>query len=941
MIRQMEKPNRMTPHSLCEIPRFNRRDLLFALALAALAAFSHAAIVFTGALPLDSDSLLFFYPLRSLHADPGAGLWDPYLFCGIPRDSNPQAQLLYWPNWFSAVLSTRWLFPMLLYGHSLLGGLSFYLLLRGLRCQPPSAFLGAASFLLGAYWRCKIANLGLLEGAAWVPALVYFDLLALSINSFTPLLAASLMLSMTILAGVPHTAIYALMLTGLIHLSYFSRSRAPRWRVAAMYVTLCAVSLMLCAGMLIPAWLNLPETVRTSLSLQDALGGSIEWKNLWKVFLGGLSQPEISRCDPWEGTCYMGVTALGFALLGWLRSPLRLRLSMSAAIALALAFTAGEQGGLYPLLYHWLPGWNSINLPNRSLLMAAIAAPLFAGLGFDAWLRGEPRRRTAIALGAGGGAALIAWLIAAVVNPSVRTTLIHSALSGAFSQGGLSDSAWAILNACFWGGVTLAAAAAHRAGKMKPALTIAVFGALIAGQSAQYAERLFLQTTPASIMQEPRTARLEKERLNEIGFHRILAFDPSIDNALDERARYTKPMLLPRLPDVYRVYAVQGYDPLFSKRYAELIRAWTPHHPSLDADRNIRFSDAPKPLLDLLGVRTLIGRPYLRTLYMGKSDVSAPGSLQTALRPAQPVKTLFLRWTAAGGESIPQGTQIGRVRIVSASKVVETFPIRMGFEIANQITRFGPYQAAHHAAPEYRWFPIPSRFGSLEARQYEVRYPVTVQAPVELVSVELTTPNIIVILYGVFAEPAASSDPYPLLTDSAEVPLYDNPGAFGPVYFSRNAVTYDRPASLVDTLSNWPSDQEPPVFFNEDDGPPPERSPVANPLGEPPTVQTKRPDSDHWLIQVDSQYDGVLAVSETWSPNWVATIDGEPASVLRANHAFMAIPVSAGEHDVVLTYFPKPFYFGGAVAGAALAAVLAWLVLYPYDWLIRKKEETA
>lgn len=66
---------------------------------------------------------------------------------------------------------------------------------------------------------------------------------------------------------------------------------------------------------------------------------------------------------------------------------------------------------------------------------------------------------------------------------------------------------------------------------------------------------------------------------------------------------------------------------------------------------------------------------------------------------------------------------------------------------------------------------------------------------------------------------------------------------------------------------------------------------------------------------------GYLVVGDAWFPGWEAELDGDPVPLLRANLAFRAVAVPAGEHKVVMAYRPRPLRTGFALAGAALAAL--------------------
>jgi hypothetical protein len=72
---------------------------------------------------------------------------------------------------------------------------------------------------------------------------------------------------------------------------------------------------------------------------------------------------------------------------------------------------------------------------------------------------------------------------------------------------------------------------------------------------------------------------------------------------------------------------------------------------------------------------------------------------------------------------------------------------------------------------------------------------------------------------------------------------------------------------------------------------------------------------------------GYLVLADTWYPGWQAAVDGEPAEILRANYAFRAVRLEAGEHTVEMVYRPTSVLVGEAISIAALAAVVVGLLL--------------
>jgi hypothetical protein len=75
-------------------------------------------------------------------------------------------------------------------------------------------------------------------------------------------------------------------------------------------------------------------------------------------------------------------------------------------------------------------------------------------------------------------------------------------------------------------------------------------------------------------------------------------------------------------------------------------------------------------------------------------------------------------------------------------------------------------------------------------------------------------------------------------------------------------------------------------------------------------------------VAVDADRAGHLVVADALQHDWVATVDGEPADLVPADHAGVAVAVPAGHHEVDLRYRPRGQRVGLAV-GAVTALALA------------------
>lgn len=80
------------------------------------------------------------------------------------------------------------------------------------------------------------------------------------------------------------------------------------------------------------------------------------------------------------------------------------------------------------------------------------------------------------------------------------------------------------------------------------------------------------------------------------------------------------------------------------------------------------------------------------------------------------------------------------------------------------------------------------------------------------------------------------------------------------------------------------------------------------------------------VVEVRQPRDGLLVLTDTYSPSWVATVDGRPAPLLRADYAFRGVAVPEGVHTVVFQFESMAVPIGAAITLVAAigALVLIW-----------------
>jgi len=113
---------------------------------------------------------------------------------------------------------------------------------------------------------------------------------------------------------------------------------------------------------------------------------------------------------------------------------------------------------------------------------------------------------------------------------------------------------------------------------------------------------------------------------------------------------------------------------------------------------------------------------------------------------------------------------------------------------------------------------------------------------------------------------------------------------------------------------------------------------VAGPAasGEPAKVRVTTDDGDTIAATVDAAGMGYLVVADSLQqPGWSATVDGKPVTLLPANNAMVAVPVSAGVHLVELNYVVPGQRTGLLVTGGASIICVGIVALW---WWRRRRD---
>ncbi len=90
-----------------------------------------------------------------------------------------------------------------------------------------------------------------------------------------------------------------------------------------------------------------------------------------------------------------------------------------------------------------------------------------------------------------------------------------------------------------------------------------------------------------------------------------------------------------------------------------------------------------------------------------------------------------------------------------------------------------------------------------------------------------------------------------------------------------------------------------------------------------------RQDLNETRFEVTAASDGLFIFDETYYPGWKAEVDGSAAPVVRADYAFMGVPITQGRHDVVFRFAPRLARAGGLLSGSSALLIMIILLARP------------
>jgi hypothetical protein len=313
--------------------------------------------------------------------------WNPFVAFGAPFVADPSFQFFYPPSVLNWLVPPRFAYTFLVVGHSLLGGLGAYTLLRRRLRSATVAILGAVVFV-GSGPLVSSANLWHhFSSAMYMPWVIDAFLRLRSGGRRGGVKRLAFLVGLQALAGSADACV----MTGMGMVLLLPRGRRRLTGLIPRLAVAMVLSILLAAVQWVPTAFLASKTSRAGLESSGRFHWSVPPSSLID-FVVPFNGPAHSTADPDDleeplrliQWMYMGASTLPLLVLGLKRSP---RAGLILALSIVLAM------GRHTPLARWVglfPGIASFRFPSKLLWFVALCWATLAAIGLRSLIQRTP-----------------------------------------------------------------------------------------------------------------------------------------------------------------------------------------------------------------------------------------------------------------------------------------------------------------------------------------------------------------------------------------------------------------------------------------------------------------------------------------------------------------------------------------------------------------------
>lgn len=580
------------------------------------------AFVFEGRLPIPSDTIIgLYHPFRDLYAqeypngipfknflitDPvrqqypwrelsidlfkkfELPLWNPYSMAGYPLLGNHQSAPFYPLNILFLLMPFSLAWSLLILLQPLLAGIFLYLYLQNLRINPYASLLGSVSFAFSGFFIGWLEWGTILHVGLWLPLLLLsVDKIILSseykvLNTWSLLFIFSL--TSSFFAGHLQTFFYVFLLT-IVYMLVCRWQRGKRKNTLLLFAFCFLLFAIVAAVQWVPTLQLIGESAR-DLDRADwqQSGWFVPWQHLIQFvapdFFG--NPTTLNYWGVWnygEFVGYIGILPLLMTIFALVARRDKNTLFFATVLILSLIFALPTFLAKLPYVLN-VP-FISTAQPTRLLFIADFSLTVLAAFGFD-WLL-KDRKKVWYPVILIGVILIGLWLFV------IPGSDLLSAENREVANRNLR-----LPTILFVGSMLIFTAFQFLPRNRKVTLilccilvAVAVFDLIRFGwKFTPFTDQAYLYSQTAVI------DFLQKQE----GQFRVMTTDDRV--------------LPPNFSAIYRIQTIDGYDPLYLRRYGELIVASERGKPDISPpfgfNRIITPHNYDSKIIDLLGVRYVL-----------------------------------------------------------------------------------------------------------------------------------------------------------------------------------------------------------------------------------------------------------------------------------------------------------------------------------------------
>jgi Bacterial membrane protein YfhO len=949
-------------HPACER---TRAAWLWVAALLVIVCLPLADGLLTNIVAYERDTAVFYFPLMSWLGEQlrqgNLPLWTPQFFGGYPIFADGEIGLAYPPVLLALlVLPPDRAFVLLRLVHLWLAAMGMFALVRAWGLPYASAFTAGLVFTLGNFLQAQIHHENIVRTVSWLPltlALVEHGLRAPDARTqlrWTALAAGALglaglslhsqMLAIDLMILAAYGAIRCVV--GPVALVPVGRVWAGRLLgVARASVPVVVLGLGLAAVQLVPLvelagfsarGSGIPYAESAAYSLTPL--GFIQ--AIFPYVFRGQDNLQWGLWTHWESYVFIGLAPLVLAVVALVCARRREVVAWGVTGGLGLLLALGQYSPLNLHYMLWLlPGLSALRAPGRFTVVVVLAGAMLAAYGL-AWLSDPSRGQLAVRRVLTGLAASLAALGVAVIGlhaalltwqAGARDAIRASYLSLPHDSYPLSDAD--VYSGLLWStdmgnprvleslvGLALIVGALwlwqrSRWGAWRG--WPAVLGVLAAADLLIFAWSIHPREPLGIVTAEPAAVQMvEQLPWRDATPNRILA-SPALNQVAADR-----------LAPFGGVQEANGYSSL----------QFTWHRDYLG--RVLYVDDG---LLDLWNVRYLLDPAQYGALSSYKQVTFLPqqallhaptgsdlAEQRFALENEGRVVELRLVSALMGAVEVPQGTPVAYLQLRDAAdQVVATAEMQAGRDTMDWAWDLPNVQPkVRHERVETAGVAFEGPSEPLQRKLSFADFTLPQPVMASTLVVQAVPPTGEFVLFGGVAVDADGSvdqlfgktkAKYQQVYKDKEIRVLEDTDAFPRAFVVPRARVAPSLGSALSEMIHRPFHPDQEVILADDTT---SLTNVATPdRGGQGRATVTRYTPDAVRIHTTASADAWLVLSDTYYPGWVASVDGQPTTVLRGDVLFRVVGIPAGDHEVEFRFEPASVKLGLAISLASLLLI--------------------